>query len=180
MSLSELLEDKLLLATSTSEDEPSSKEDPVLVGEGLPPITPKVVQARERGDFVDLAHLLPKTPNWDDEVYTDVADQVILISKVKPRKRKTIQDLPTWVEAFCMFAAIKGKKFPKLIPDLMAYIATIVKAARDYWGKNWLAYDYRFCQLVAASGISKGGAWVGLCPTNLPTIKKNIYISTIM
>ena len=116
----------------------------------LCPIPSKVVQAIEKGNFINLAQLLPKTPNWDDEVYTKVADQVILISKVKPMKRKTTQDLPTWVKAFCTFAAIKRKKLPKLVPDFMAYIATIVKAARDYGGTNWLAYDYRFRQLAAA------------------------------
>ena len=84
----------------------------MLVGEGLPPIPSKVVQAIEKDDFIDLAQLLPKTPNWDDEV----ADQVILISKVKPMKRETIQDLPTWVEAFCTFGAIQGEKVPKASP----------------------------------------------------------------
>ena len=110
----------------------------------------------ERGDFIDLAQLLPKTPNWDDEVYTKVTDQVILISKVKPTKQKFIQDLPTWLEAFCTFAAVKGKKFPNLIPELMAYAATIVKAASDYGGKDWLTYDYRFRQLAAAHKTETG------------------------
>ena len=164
MSLFELLADKPLLA-GTSGDEKSSpkeeerttsKDDLILVGEGLPPISSKIVQSIERGDFIDLAQLLPKTPNWDDEVYTEVADQVILISKVKPTKQKSIQDLPTWVEAFCTFAAVKGKKFPKLIPELMAYAATIAKAARDYGGKNWLTYDYRFRQLAATRKTETG------------------------
>ena len=60
------------------------------------------------------------------------------------------------MEAFCTFAAIRGKKLPSHIPDLLAYAATIVKASRDYGGKNWLLYDYRFRQLAAARRLEKG------------------------
>ena len=50
----------------------------------------------------------------------------------------------------------QGDKVPKASPGSLDYIATIVKAARDYRGKNWLAYDYRFRQLAAALKTKKG------------------------
>ena len=110
-----------------------------------------MVLAIEKGDFIELSELLPKSPSWDDESYTEVADKVILIAKTK-----AIKDIETWVEAFSMFAAVKGKKLPEAIPDLLAYQATIGKATQDYGGQSWLAYDYRFRQLAAARGLATG------------------------
>ena len=38
----------------------------------------------------------------------------------------------------------------------MVYAATIIKASRDYGGKNWLTYNYRFRQLAAARKTETG------------------------
>ena len=121
------------------------------------PIPSKLSQSIKKGEFVDLVTLLPKTPSWDEESYTEVSEKVIISQPGKsvPKKR-TIKDIETSMEAYLTFAAVKGKKFPDRIPDLLAYAATIVKASRDYGRKNWLSYDYRFRQLAAAKHLETG------------------------
>ena len=39
---------------------------------------------------------------------------------------------------------IRGSCFPEMIPKLMAYIGTIIKANREYAGPKWLRYDMLF------------------------------------
>ena len=132
------------------------KDDLVFLYEGLLPIRQKWVMAIEKGEFIDLAELLPKDPSWEEEAFTEVLDNIIVIAKNKPTKKKAINDIETWVEAFCTFAAIHEKKCPTMLPELLAYEATIVKAARDYGGQGWLAYDYRFRQMAAAKSLTTG------------------------
>lgn len=58
--------------------------------------------------------------------------------------------LATWMEAFAVYVAVRGGQFPQLIPDLMAYVALIARAARDYTGDGWLSYDFHFRLQAAA------------------------------
>lgn len=153
VTLSEIVAERMV--HPVGEDSHTSKEGLVYICEGIPPLPTRIVASIEKGDFIELSELLPKSPAWEDDSYTEVADKVILISKTKP-KRKVIQDIETWIEAFCTFAAVRGRKHPKLIPDLMAYAAVIAKSARDYGGQNWMVYDYRFRQLAAAKHLTSG------------------------
>ena len=134
----------------------SKKDNLVFLCEGLPPIRQKWVTAFEKGEFTDLTEFLPKNPSWEEEAFIEVSDNIIVIAKNKPTKKKAINDIEMWVEAFCTFAAIHGKKCPTMLPELLAYEATIVKAARDYGGQGWLAYDYQFRQMAAAKSLTTG------------------------
>ena len=124
----------------------------VFIGEGLPPITAKAVEKIERGDYVDFRDLLPSP---EDTTLTDLEEQGIVVvsstKQVRPRK-KQIQDLATWMEAFLVFVAVKTQKKPQLMVDLMAYGALIARGARDYRGSGWLSYDFQFRRLAAARG----------------------------
>ena len=63
----------------------------------------------------------------------EVKEKVIVLIQGKTmHKRKTVEDIETWMEAFCTYAAVRGKKHPEDIPQLIAYATTIVKGARDY------------------------------------------------
>ena len=37
--------------------------------------------------------------------------------------------------------AILSARFPEKAPELLAYQATIIRAERNYEGKQWVAYD---------------------------------------
>ena len=160
VTLSEILADKSKDSGAVDTIEPAMKQTEqglVFVGEGLPPLPPKLVLSIEKGEFVPLADLLPKTPSYEDQSVTEVADNVVIVTQLKQvKKKKVIKDIETWVEAFCTFAAIRGKKHPETITDLLAYAALIVKGARDYGGSTWLNYDFQFRRLVAAEGLSSG------------------------
>ena len=147
------------LSTGTEPDKDASDSSKdsnslVFVGEGLPPLPAKLVQSIEKGDFVNLADLLPKNPGQEDSLYTELSDNISQVKQLG--KKRVITDVTSWVEAFCTFAAIRGRRHQETIVDLMAYGALIVKGARDYGGSTWLSYDYQFRWLAAAKKLSGG------------------------
>ena len=126
------------------------------VGEGFPPIPANLVLAIGRGEYVDLAELLPQSPSYEEQ-YTEVAENVVVVSQSKHiKKKKVIKDIETWIQAFCTFIAVRCKKDPEHTPDLLAYAASIVKGAKDFGGTGWLSYDYQYRRLAAAKNSVSG------------------------
>jgi len=69
---------------------------------------------------VELTNLLPKSASWEEEPFTEILDKVVVLTQGKTLpKKKTIENIETWVEAFCTYATIRGRKHPEDIPELM-------------------------------------------------------------
>ena len=91
VTLSEILADKSKDSGAVDTIEPAMKQTEqgsVFVGEGLPPLSPKLVLSIEKGEFVPLADLLPKTPSYEDQSVTEVADNVVVVTQLKQVKKK--------------------------------------------------------------------------------------------
>ena len=59
-----------------------------------------------------------------------------------PRKRSAfITDIAQWTQCFAGYVSVLATKYPKYVPEMMAYLATIVKCARDFDGVAWAHYD---------------------------------------
>ena len=54
--------------------------------------------------------------------------------------RPPVSDISQWVERLAVMAAIITSCFPDKAPELFVYMATIVRAERNYEGKQWVAY----------------------------------------
>ena len=155
VSLADLVKDAA--AKSAPDIKEKAKDGLIYICEGIPPLPAKTVQSIEKGEFIELTSLLPKNALWEEDPFTEITDKVVVLTQGKtlPRK-KSIENIETWIEAFCTYAAVRGRKHSDDIPELMAYAATIVKGARDCGGRSWLAYDYRFRQLAAAKQMRQG------------------------
>ena len=139
VSLTQILADKSNVPLGKNAT-PIKEKGLVYVAEGLPPLPAKIVEIIEKGEFIDFVELLPKHPILEDQSVTELSENIVVISHSRQlTKKKVIKDIETWMEAFCTFAAVRAKKYPLTIPDLLAYGATIVKGARDYGGQQWLA-----------------------------------------
>ena len=55
-----------------------------------------------------------------------------------------VTDIRVWLEGYARMAALLVTRFPQKGPELWAYQSTIVKAAHNYEGCNWVAYDRQF------------------------------------
>ena len=61
-----------------------------------------------------------------------------------PPSRPLVVDISHWVERYSTMAALLATRFPHKAPELFAYMATIVRAERNYEPGRWVAYDRQF------------------------------------
>ncbi len=74
-----------------------------------------------------------------------------------PKKRAgPITDIMLWSQCFANYVAIISSKFPSATPELLSYMAMIIKCARDYEGIAWVQYD-RISGRLSAKGRTCAG-----------------------
>ena len=157
----------LLPLTNSSLQLPS---EGVYVGDGIPPVPAKLAAKIRRGEFVDMGELLSEfwsTPKEDD---TDSKRET------KARRSRKVTDIYTWVQCFATYVATRAPQAPQLIPELMAYLATIVRVSQDYTGLAWVRYDAAFRRQAALTGNTKWSAinstLYTMCFTGMATTTK--------
>ena len=67
------------------------------------------------------------------------------------RQKGPVTDILLWVQCFAMFAGALATTFPDKVPELMAYMTTIVRCHRDYKGPAWVLYDRAFRRRAEAT-----------------------------
>ena len=156
MSLSELssglkVADQIQSGTSSGAKDGALEPELLLINEGFSPILAKIIQEVEKGEYVDLKELPPQKPVMEDNTLVELENGVVVPASAKQARsqKKPIQDLATWVQAFMAFLAIRNRKFPEAMNDLLAYRALIT---RDYQGLGWLSYNFQFRRLAATRG----------------------------
>ena len=109
----------------------------VYVGDGRPPVPGKLAAKIRRWEFVDMGELLPEfwSPNRDD----DTAQK-----KPPPQRTRKVTDIFTWVQCFGTYVSVLAPSYPEAIPELMAYMSTIVRVSQDFSGLAWVHYDAGF------------------------------------
>ena len=126
----------------TNNNKERKEEAGVYVGEGLPPVPTKLAQRIWRWEFIDMAEMLPEL--WvrrNDENPTRV---------LATRARCPITDLKTWLKAFATYVAIMAQKNGGAVPELMAYMVSIIRAEEEYAEGAWVRYDAAYRQQAAA------------------------------
>ena len=94
-------------------------------------------------DFVEMADLLPDAWLQDESQPIVTVDGQVLSARRQPR-RAPVQDVSLWIEAYSRMAAVLVTRFPDKGPELWAYQASIVRAARNFEGSAWVAYDRQY------------------------------------
>ena len=115
------------------------------MGEGMLPIPQKVVKRILELAFVEMGDLMPEV--WmREEEEASVSRNVLIL----PKKRVgPVTDMGQWVQRFASFVSVLSTRYPKAVPELMAYMATIVKCSKDYHGVAWAQYDRGFRKQMA-------------------------------
>ncbi len=91
----------------------------------------KIVKRILNLDFVDMA-----------EITSDDLSSTIPGRPHPPRL--PITDISIWLQRYSAMAAVLTARFPHKAPELFAYQGQIVRAARNYEGDRWVAYDRQF------------------------------------
>ena len=73
----------------------------------------------------------------------------------KTRRSRQVTDIFTWLQCFGSYVAVLAVRRPHLIPEMMAYMGTIIRVSQDYSGLAWVRYDAAFRRQAALVGNDK-------------------------
>ncbi len=134
-------------------EEGSSDRPPkVWVGEGLPTVPKRVYERMVRGEYVDLAELCPAgaldslNPEPDPQHYVLTRD--LQLSRAR---RRPIKDINTWIQCFTVYVAVRAKKSPEVVPEMLVYLLTIMRAQKEFEEPAWRLYDVAFREKAAST-----------------------------
>ena len=123
-----------------------SKVQAIHVGEGLPPVPSQLVERIERGDFIEMCELIPEC--WMVEKGKEASAQWMICN----RGRKQSQDILVWAQCCAMYVAVVSGRWPRRVPEMMAYMINIIKASQEYEGLAWFLDDEAYHKQAAATG----------------------------
>jgi len=115
-----------------------------------------------RWEFADLAELRPLRANEMLNPEPDPQRFIILPGlEVARPKKKQVTDIISWSQCFLVYMAVMHKKFPDKVPNMIAYMLTIVRAQQEFEDPGWRIYDHNYRLKAAASGNQN---WAELDP----------------
>lgn len=124
----------------------------VYIGDGLPPVPAKIAAKIRRGEYIEMGEMLPEF--WALPKDEDPDGK----REGKGRRTRKVTDIQTWIQCFGAYVSVLGPGDPSLIPELMAYMAMIVRASQDYDGLAWVRYDAGFRRQAAMTGNKRWSA----------------------
>ena len=127
---------------SPDKNKERKEESGVYVGEGLPPIPMKLAQRIWQWEYIDMLEMLP-------ELWACRSDDN-LTKAPTTRVRRPITDLKTWLKAFATYVAVMSQKNGGAVPELMAYMVSIIRVEEEYAEGAWVRYDEAYRQQAAA------------------------------
>ena len=93
-----------------------------------------------------MGELLPEF--WSSHREEDIEGK----HEVKVRRSRKVTDIFTWLQCFGSYVSVRAQHTPSLIPELMAYMAAIVRVSQDYAGLAWVRYDAAYQRQAALTG----------------------------
>ena len=105
-------------------------------------LPPKVVNKILAFEFVEMSEL--RGDIWPDDSTTDAATPARRTSK------PPVVSIKSWLECYARMATVLVSRFPEKAPELWAYQSTVLVAAHNYEGANWVAYDRQFRRAMLA------------------------------
>ena len=118
----------------------------VYVGDGRPPVPPKLAAKISRWEFVDMGELLPEFWSGLKE------DEPTSRRRATGWRSRKVTDILTWGQCFFTYVSVLAPANPEVIPELMAYMAMVIRASQDFDGLAWARYDAGFLRQATLTG----------------------------
>lgn len=116
------------------------------VGGGMPLVPARLARKIRRWEFVEMGELLPES--WVGPKEQEAES----VKERRARQGRKVTDIFTWVQCFGTYVAVLAPADLLAVPELMAYMGTIVRMSQDYEGLGWVRYDLVFRRQAALSG----------------------------
>ena len=130
----------------------------VVVAEGIPPVSCKLVDKIKKWEYIDLATLLDDYSTSDQVALLNGQLTVASSNSQRRRQANAISDVLTWLQAFSIFTAIlvsSDSTTKEEAAGLAAHSYLIIQLSKDLSGLMWHKYDQSYREWAAAKGIRK-------------------------
>ena len=87
-----------------------------------------------RGEFIDLLSLLPSSKEFLSKADKPAGDR-----SEEDRRRAVPRTSQNWLQAFCIYAAVMGERFPSKCSGLFQHLDIIAEAFRHFGGSSWFS-----------------------------------------
>jgi hypothetical protein len=128
-----------------------------ILGRGRPPLPAKLVSQILAYKFVEMSELIlenRESPATEVPSFVIEGSAIVPTTTASSRKRNEVSDILTWVECFTSYITVITAFRPDRSRDLLAYMALIIRIAKQFPGWCWSNYDRPF-RLDAAASNSK-------------------------
>ena len=105
---------------NSNKDKTENVESGAYIDEGLPPVPINLAQRIWQWDFIDMVEILP-------ELWTRRSDENPT-KALATRARRPVTDIKIWLKAFANICGNNGTKNAGAVPELMAYMVSIIRA----------------------------------------------------
>ena len=120
------------LGSMEEKKERSSVKAGLVLGGGLPSIPSELLRRVKENSYVELSEFLPER-----------IQESFLFPDGKKKKIPSIDRLSDWVLAFCTFSQALLASNPGVsAADLITFIGTVARLARDHPGSAWVSYEH--------------------------------------
>ena len=139
-------ESKIKEGNPATSSKPSTENVGLVLSGGLPTIPADIFSKIKPNHYVELSELLPEK----------IQDS-ILYPEGKKKKAPAIEKFTDWVLAFCTYSQALLSVNPHLGGDLLTFVGTVARLARDHPSLAWAAYERSFRANVVADPSLKWG-----------------------
>ena len=129
----------------------------MFMGHTLLPLPPKLVKKIVSLEYVDMSELRPESWLMEEE-----GQQQGKCCHAPHRKKTPVKDILTWVQCFASYVSVLAQPYPSKMPQLMAYMCTIIRIEKDFEDNAWQNYDTAYRRQAA---ITKSLEWGNIEPT---------------
>ena len=122
-----------------------SKTATVVVTEGIPPVSCRLVEKIQKWEYINLMDLL-KDPTTEQLVVVN-GQLVTMRADQRSRSSKSTPDIFQWLQAFSVFSAVllsSDDTTKDEAAGLAAHSYIIIQMSKDLQGSQWYQYDRNF------------------------------------
>ena len=125
----------------------------MVVAEGVPPVSCRLVDKIRKWEYVNFADLL-RDNDGKDPYFTLVNGQLVAVNRQSSSKAPL--SILKWLQAFNIFMAVllsSEDTTKEEATGLAAHGYLIIQLSHDLQGSQWLQYDQNFREWAAAKGL---------------------------
>ena len=97
-------------------------------------------------EFIEMSELLPEA--WSAAESQETSSSMFKL----PSRRSPVSDLGVWMECYALMASVLVERYPSKASHFFAYLRRISRAARNFQGSAWVAYDRMYRRQALARG----------------------------